>query len=1399
MIAPLVALKKRTRTRIRTRTRTRHRLRTHLPLKQRIRLKEQRSVTGPANMEPSTLTTKSAIISANMTTSSPIPADDVMTPHGLVAHVEGMCSWSDEQESDKPVTLQPKVPFHIRADPFVNSNDDRFIKMENYFFSLLRTPGLTIDHILEATFDDHEITLITPQPGPSDVIDWQRRNSRSYHENLETRFKGRTNTLSFKMACLYFGFPVEPLRVGPMSLLFPAERNVLQRQASPPIDPLDFLRQHNYDSNFIHNASVLSLRGGGSIHAFLDEKEDSEDDDSGDNDAITWVPSVQGRKPQKREQTAPLGVEDVYSPAVQELPAEDYPMDLVWDSNSTIPFNSNKEIRLYGWQGVMSTPLKYERFVAQVDRLISNWEHDDRSICVEIWDAPLFKLVKMVTGTIQHAHGDSVPDIDPIWEVMLEYFGSAQSNKYVCFIHSEDEDHSSKTNRHTTYEPMSTDRYIVRIENANGEVAYMRVPSGLGQEHQSHQFSHEYTRAMQVLMYPDAPHSWVSYQQGLIGDAYQYLDPPDGLWKQVIQKSMSYEADDRPAHPTISFKLVPINDDVVPVVIPGVFNSTRLPGLNRRNFNSTNTSGASEALSKLRQVIESAMTTTDFINQCKGLEIWCPASHFKDTAKQPIRIALSGDTTISTFTKDWHKVLKTGVVPSKPFGLVVRPVYKAYRIGKPSGSKMNFEIMESTLERFKAFVRDRIHNDYIHESSSHVLFLEPSDGRSYQPDFTIRQETTEEEWQWILRNIIEPELVVTVERADNEWVIAKDSIWGPRYVARNVLALDSTKQRSTPQRFRSRGDISPPFEGAEYVSGHAFSASATGTNKPTANLGSLDFLFKNSNNTMSEATRMRMLRNRSFTGALSIFTNPLKPVMPLHGTPLESIIKTGPSMPGVSIAMMTPTEMLRLQREVHSLRFQLLDRTRECPYADCDLYFTFSDTEGLDRHIREDHAVLRCFLCDKDKHLLPQYNLDQIKKHFVSEHLNDILQAYGGKSNSTFASEYKPEKRCRHFNTCGTVTSYMTGDQLAAHMRFHEDYPRPRAARDRFTENDELSEPEEVKRTGDELNQQGYRLNQDSLDDWDSGSLSSLSLSPLPKTLKINTEHQSTFQTSAPGPTPLPTPAHNSIMTAPSNLSSARATRRQSATTVVPNPFPTIPLSHTLNTSQDVASTTTDQNRLDSLETDHQISETTASFGNLDKTSFTTLRQLSPTADSDAGENKRKRRRPADLDTTYRKKRASATSSSGDEDMEYEYSERSAVTDPPTNIEMNPVVEGQEKEGEGAEGDPNPAPRKKRIGKKTTSSKTNTPTPLPQPTSANASEPKPETKSASTPGPMVTRTGRAVRATRAARDSANYAEIASPSGNDGKPKRRGRARTKTAKSESNQEHQVKTSGRRAKA
>lgn len=158
----------------------------------------------------------------------------------------------DEEEEEAEVEeeetiLEPKVPFKYRANPFLTSKDKKFLDMENYFFSLLGSPELTIDDILKGTFDSHEIMLITPEPDSREITRLQRGHAREYYKNLETRFKGHPQTLAFKLACLYFGYPVEPIRTGTMSPPGPGfleESEDEEQKATPTVNPLKFLEDH---------------------------------------------------------------------------------------------------------------------------------------------------------------------------------------------------------------------------------------------------------------------------------------------------------------------------------------------------------------------------------------------------------------------------------------------------------------------------------------------------------------------------------------------------------------------------------------------------------------------------------------------------------------------------------------------------------------------------------------------------------------------------------------------------------------------------------------------------------------------------------------------------------------------------------------------------------------------------------------------------------------------------------------------------------------------------------------------------------------------------------------------------------------------------------------------------
>lgn len=411
-----------------------------------------------------------------------------------------------------------------------------------------------------------------------------------------------------------------------------------------------------------------------------------------------------------------------------------------------------------------------------------------------------------------------------------------------------------------------------------------------------------------------------------------------------------------------------------------------------------------------------------------------------------------------------------------------------------------------------------------------------------------------------------------------------------------------------------------PFSHVTYKNVNVTSPKKKGFMKNNKIEEALSTLFKDSKNTVDEATRMRVLRDRSFTGVSSIFTNPLKPVMPLHGPPLESIIKTGPGMPGVSIAMMTPTEMLQLQREVHSLRSQLLDRTRECPYADCDRYFTFSDGEGLDQHIREDHNVLRCFLCDKNQHLLPYYDVGQIKEHFVEEHVDDVLTAFGSlqikgpPAAPTAAQPGRPEQKCELFHICGVVTTHMTTKQLREHMKHH--VPSP-VTSDGYASED-VSEESPLGSVFDP-------------DDMEEEETEKKLKSPQPPTRRpwegvLGREYNETT-------TPTPTPTQQAIPIGRPQKANATKPAQKS-----------VPLS-----------TTTPATKSARKARAADSSSLSSSDAGMDMD-----------MDESRRKRKRRRRRIANVDTTYVRNALSG----GEED--YEYSERSAVTDPVAELEPVP-------------------------------------------------------------------------------------------------------------------------------
>lgn len=159
------------------------------------------------------------------------------------------------------------------------------------------------------------------------------------------------------------------------------------------------------------------------------------------------------------------------------------------------------------------------------------------------------------------------------------------------------------------------------------------------------------------------------------------------------------------------------------------------------------------------------------------------------------------------------------------------------------------------------------------------------------------------------------------------------------------------------------------------------------------------------------------MRKQAWWAPPSIFANPLKPVMPLHAAPLETVIRTGPSVPSVSLGLRTSTEMARLEREVHMLRGHLLDRSRECPYHDCHRFFHYLDTKSFEDHFTQEHAIVRCTLClafaPTKKHAGMLYlDRKQIIEHILNDH-SEQLTAFFSVPNSDHAMPSQPPTRLR--------------------------------------------------------------------------------------------------------------------------------------------------------------------------------------------------------------------------------------------------------------------------------------------------------------------------------------------------------------------------------------------------
>ncbi|KAI1333921.1 hypothetical protein F5Y15DRAFT_321351 [Xylariaceae sp. FL0016] len=1013
MITPLVALKKR--------SRSRH---------ARAIARRKRRVSGEQRSAP--VTRASGLRAAATMNAQP--------PQGELANQEPSPAYLPKDGQ----TFRKKVPLSERADPLIGPGK-KFNDIQDYFFTLLRTKGVNIDDILDSNFENNEIILIHPATSPQDLVDWQQRNSTQYQQLLDGRFKGSVASLQFKFACLYFGLPVEPMRFGfnppahmPMDIDLDEEGN--NNLPAPQEDPLEFLDDFRagrtpglgasgFSRGFFRDAQSkppppLRLRGGG------DEIDDDGMDFGWDED--------------EGDDFKPGSMEYYYGHAQmvgQDPPPEDRPHVAI---NAAIPPKHDNEetthIDVYGYEGMSRTPdrsyVSGQDYAIAARRLLRCGDNNAIRICLEVWDRETATRQKYVQGMLNHASTNAT-----FHDLLHGYFdmGKAQTyNKYACFVHLHDEKHPHH------YEPLaSNDRYIVRVNNQeSGDLGYMKVPPQIRPEHMHHQFSKSFGRCVTGL-YPKQPHSYTTYRTSAQQNpyaSYGWLDPSNGIWAAISRLQGN-----QTQLPTLELREDTTRpaEDQVPIFMPGL----QRPGFNT-NRHCTNTAKLTSSgddhidEENIHQLWNTFDRVDNYVQgeiRFMGYGVWAPASNMLSTAHD--EYYLDRRQVVADPANQYRQFLKTLNLDSKvPKSMMITPKYSNYWVRKDSVQETpRFQLTrDMTLEQFQDSVRRNLYNNYDPKNKNHAIYLQLFTFAINQSRFVIRSETTGCEWKVIKRCFTEPDIVVTFRDNDPySWSVpeCQNSVWGPRY---DMSEEDRTKLfgSTTNNNQGTNGNTSSNSNAMPQIPVQIQPASLTNdiSNWPRAsdnNRETHEQDRQQRNTFFQQGGNQRRHFNplpdkKYFLDEESIFANPLKPAIPMRGTFIEPVLQTGPSVLGVTLAVATPTETVRLRREVQSLRYELLDKTRACPFVGCNTTFLYNEREGLDQHILTEHSILQCVFCQRQSRanqLMPYYDQQQILKHFAESHADEYYRLLsdtgrGGTvdtsgptgSNTTPASNDPPEE-----------------------------------------------------------------------------------------------------------------------------------------------------------------------------------------------------------------------------------------------------------------------------------------------------------------------------------------------------------------------------------------------------
>lgn len=112
--------------------------------------------------------------------------------------------------------------------------------------------------------------------------------------------------------------------------------------------------------------------------------------------------------------------------------------------------------------------------------------------------------------------------------------------------------------------------------------------------------------------------------------------------------------------------------------------------------------------------------------------------------------------------------------------------------------------------------------------------------------------------------------------------------------------------------------------------------------------------------------------------------------VPVNAPPIDLLLDLRKdSLPTVSLSVLTPTEVRRLQRDYASMRNLLLGRVERCPYPDCEETFPVDEWVTVRQHLEDRHTNVECnFGCGQP--LFKYWPPNEWTRHFLENHSVEI-------------------------------------------------------------------------------------------------------------------------------------------------------------------------------------------------------------------------------------------------------------------------------------------------------------------------------------------------------------------------------------------------------------------------